>query len=108
MPNTDNVFSKLAARARGGDVAASAEMRRHLEPQMIRIVRRVIECGAGASSIDRRILAEARRVGLNAERAASAEGDYLIRAVAHAVSALFVDGLRGPRADRRAADTVCS
>ena len=109
MHRSQNAFTMLADRAEMGDSSASHELRRKLEPEMIRIVRRVIRAGSGRSPMDRRILAEANRIGLDADRAASADGDLLIRKVALCVSSLFVDGLRARSVDRLPMEeTVCT
>ena len=109
MHSSMNAFVQLADRTEAGDSFAQVELRRKLEPAVVRIVRRVVERGAGPSSMDRRILAEADRVGLDAEAAAGADGELLIRKVARCVSSLFVDGLRARGLDRdRVEDTVCT
>lgn len=100
MHRTANVFASLADRVAVGDSRATGELRRHLEPEMVHIVRRVVCKGAGRSPMDRRILAEAQRVGLDAVIADGADGEQLIRRVAHCVSLLFIDGLRAPQAGR--------
>ena len=94
MQRSNNVFVTLANQAEAGDSTARLELHRHLEPEMVHIVRRVLRAGAGHSAVDRRILAEARRLGLNAEVAGSADDELLIRTVARAVSNLLVDGMR--------------
>jgi hypothetical protein len=94
MQRSNNVFVMLANQAEAGDSTARVELCRHLEPQLVHIVRRVICEGPGHSSVDRRIVAEARRVGLNAELAASADGELLIRTVARTVSNLLAEGTR--------------
>jgi hypothetical protein len=105
MQRSSNPFAVLADRAEIGDVFAQAELRRQLEPELVRIVRRVIQKGPGPSSMDRRILAEARRLGLDEGEAAP---ESLIQQVAHSVGSLVLDGLRAKQAGRAAAaDTVC-
>ena len=94
MQRSNNIFARLANQAVSGDSSAQSELRRQLEPEMVHIVRRVLREGPGHSSMDRRILAEARRLGLNAELAASTDGELLIRTVARAVSNLLVEGMR--------------
>ena len=94
MQRSNNVFVTLANQAEAGDSSARLELHRHLEPEMVHIVRRVLRAGAGHSPVDRRILAEARRLGLNGEVAASADGELLIRTVARAISNLLVEGMR--------------
>jgi len=108
VPSSTNVFVLLADRAEEGDSIAHGELRRQLEPEMVRIVRRVIQAGVGRSSMDRRILAEAYRVGLDADAAVGESGDILIRKVARCISSLFVDGLRGKQVKQFSRnDTVC-
>ena len=58
MIRSFNVFGVLADRAKDGDFSAQTELRCKLEPEMVHIVRRVIQYGAGRSSMDRRILSE--------------------------------------------------
>jgi hypothetical protein len=109
MNRSDNIFAKLAARAQEGELSAQGELRRKLEPELVYIVRRVVQAGTSPSAVDRRILAEARRVGLDAEAAKGAAGEALIRQVARRVSFLLVDGLCPNQADlftRR--ETVCT
>lgn len=107
MNRANNVFAVLADRVEDGDSSAHTELRRELEPEMIHIVRRVIRSGAGHSCIDRRILAEARRIGLDSD-AAEEKSDQLIRKVARCISGLFVEGLRARRAESFAEkETVC-
>jgi hypothetical protein len=99
MNRSKNVFAMLADRAAEGDSSAQGELSRKLEPELVHIVRRVVQSGAGYSSMDRRILAEARRIGLDADAATSEDGELLIRRVARCVSALLLDGLRAKQAD---------
>jgi hypothetical protein len=99
MNRSKNVFAMLADRAQEGDSSAQGELSCKLELELVHIVRRVIQTGAGNSSMDCRILAEARRVGLDADVARSEEGELLIRKVARYVSSLLRDGLRAKQAD---------
>jgi hypothetical protein len=106
MLRSNNPFAMLADRAETGDSSAQSDLRRKLEPEMICIVRRVIQQGNAHTAMDRRILAEARRLGLDT---AGAEIDLLIRKVASSVSNLFVDRLRAKPSDRfRMGETVCN
>lgn len=109
MYRSSNVFSVLAERVAVGDGGAPTELCRQLEPAVVHMVRRVIQKGAARSAVDRRILVEAERVGLDADSAAGADGEYLIRTVARCVSSLFVDSLR-PRQGSRfgVEETVCT
>lgn len=94
MQRSHNVFVQLANQAETGDSSAQVELRRQLEPELVHIVRRVLGGGAGQSSVDRRIIAEAHRLGLNADRAAGVEGELLIRTVARTVSNLLAERIR--------------
>jgi hypothetical protein len=106
MYRSQNEFVALADRAEAGDAWAQGELCRTLEPEMVRIVRRVVQSGSGRSSMDRRILVEADRIGLDAEAAASADGELLIRKLARFLSAVFIDGLRS-RSLARVDETIC-
>jgi hypothetical protein len=106
--NMNDVLEGLVERAEAGDPSAQTELYRQLEPQMVRIVRRVVRHGAGVSSIDRRIQREAYRIGLDARAAQSADGDRLIRKVARCLSAVFVDGLQARPFEACAQNTVCA
>lgn len=99
MNRSKNVFAMLADRVEEGDSSAQGELSRKLEPELVHIVRRVVQSGAGHSSMDRRILAEARRVGLDADMAKSEGGEQLVRKVARCVSSLLLNGLRAKQAD---------
>src|SRR5262249_30191754 len=103
-----NLFVKLAAQTATGDASAPQEMRRQLEPAMVHMVRRVLQGGAGVSSIERRIRAEARRLGLDADRASRPDSQPLVRAVARAISAIIVEGVRSGRTGHASArETIC-
>lgn len=107
MFRSTNMFAALVHRVETGDVAAQNELRRKIEPEMIFIVRHVIQRGVGQSPMDRRILAEARRLGVDARTASSTDGEVLIRQIAERVSGLFVAGLRRKHVDQRsAAETI--
>ena len=107
MIRSQNIFVTLADRAEAGDVSAQSELCGTLEPEMVRIVRRVVQAGTGRSSMDRRILVEADRIGLDAKAAASADGEQMIRKVARCMSVFFVDRLRS-RSLARIDETVCT
>jgi hypothetical protein len=109
MNRSKNVFAMLADRAQEGDSSAQGELSCKLEPELVHIVRRVIQTGADHSSMDRRILDEARRVGLDADVARSEDGELLIRKVARCVSSLLLEGLRAKQADHFPKnETVCN
>lgn len=103
-----NPFAALAQQAGSGDSTAKAQLGRELEPQMMRIVRRVVLNGDAASSLDRRILAEAEKIGLDADGAASADGEFLLRQVARSVCSLVLARVKPAARDRcTLEDTVC-
>ncbi|MBM3995675.1 MAG: hypothetical protein FJ303_16210 [Planctomycetes bacterium] len=107
MFRSSNIFSALMDRVQVGDKTAQLELRQKLEPEMVFIVRHVIEKGVGHSPMDRRILAEARRLGVHAGMIATTDGEALIRQIAECVSGLFIAGLqRKAAAPRYAADTI--
>ncbi len=107
MRPVKNTFSVLAERAGGGDATAKVQLHRELEPQMVRIVRRTMQQGTGASLLERRIFAEADRVGLNADTVATEEAEYLVRQIAQSLCAQALAGVR-PMARKRSnmEDTV--
>lgn len=102
-----NLFAGLAERVERGDSSAQGELRHTLEPELIRIVRRVVQRGAGHSPMDRHILAEAGRVGLDAAAARSEDGERLISKVARSVSASVVERM-SPLRQTRIEDTICT
>ena len=55
-------LNTLAQRVQEGDYAAKRQMKETLEPSMARIVRRVLERGQATTSLERKILAAARRL----------------------------------------------
>ena len=108
MRIANNPFAALALQAGAGDPSAKAQLGRELEPQLMRIVRRVVLHGGSVSSLDRRILAEAEKIGLDADGAASSDGEFLVRQVARSVCSLVLSRVK-PAARERCAlkDTVC-
>lgn len=55
----------LNAQANRGDQKAAADLRQTLAPQMVYMVRRTLRLGHGSTALERRILAEARRLRAN-------------------------------------------
>jgi len=55
-------LKQLTQRVQAGDFAARGELKHRLEPAMARIVRRVLERGEASTTLERTILAEARRL----------------------------------------------
>ncbi len=107
MDRFQNGFAKLADQVQSGDANAQIRLRRHLEPEMVRIVRRALRDGRGRTPLDRRILAEARQVGLQTNLAIGAERERLIGELAQSVCASVI-GVLGPKKERLAEETVCS
>src|SRR5437763_14433597 len=109
MQRHENMFAALAVRAEEGDMGAQSELRRQLEPELVRIVRRVIRKGIGRTPVDRRSLAEATRLGLDAESVETAAGEWLVRTVASSVSALLMAELQPRALDPQAiGETICN
>jgi len=104
MNRFNNPFNALADKAAQGDTTARNQLQRQLTPQMVHIVRCVIQEGRDRSSLDRRILAEADRVGLHAGLASS-ERERLILAVAVRLCSSVVARLRDD-GERHADETV--
>ena len=94
MSHTNNPFSVLAEKAVSGDTTARSQMARQLAPQMVYIVRRVIQEGRDRSVLDRRILAEAARVGLHAGIVSNDERERLIFTVAQRLCSTVLARLR--------------
>jgi hypothetical protein len=101
MNHAKNAFAALAQQAGRGDPGARTQMERDLIP----IVRRVIHNGAGTSSLDRRILEEARCC----EADAQADQDQLIRRIAHRLCCSVLAQMRpAASAERLTAETIAS
>jgi hypothetical protein len=101
MNQTKNAFSTLGQQAGRGDASARMQMERDLIP----IVRRVIRHGVGTSSLDRRILDEARRW----ETDERADQDHLIGRVVHSLCASVIAQMRPASSGKRlATETVAN
>jgi hypothetical protein len=100
MNHAKNAFSALAQRAQRGDAGA----RKLMERDLILIVRRVIHNGAGTSSLDRRILDEARRC----EADVQADQDQLICRVARSLCASVIAQMRPASVERPTAETIAN
>jgi hypothetical protein len=95
----------LAARAGRGDLAAVAQLRRELEPQMRRIVHQTLRAGTGRTEMSRNILTRARQLAPTA--GVVQDRDQLIRAVARDLCESVINRLRvGPRPQCSLQDTV--
>jgi hypothetical protein len=109
MRHVNNAFVVLADRAGLGDASAKVQLRRELEPELVRIVRRVIQNGAGSSALDCRIRAVADSLGLDARAAAGEDGEFLVRQVAQRVCAIVMARSKpAPRERSVLEDTVCN
>src|SRR5581483_10896332 len=62
MDRFDCNLDALADKAGRGEPLAQVHFREEVEPQLQRIVRYTLKRGVGTSTLDRRILAEARRL----------------------------------------------
>ncbi len=65
MQPQHNDLEVLARRVQEGDFEAKAQLKHEIEPSMARIVRRVLAKGHASSSLERKILAAARRLAPN-------------------------------------------
>jgi len=90
MQRAKNSCAVMADQAARGDWSARVRLRRQLEHQMVHIVRRVLQDGGRATSLDRHILAEARRLGLGDAWLSDERRERMIRQVAQAVSATVI------------------
>src|SRR5256885_7133152 len=90
----------LMIRVKKHDPRAMMEMRRQLEVQMVRIVRRVIRTGIGDSPLTRRILVEVRDLNREMATGPSDDPDQRIHRLAHRLCDSVLGGLQaGPRMD---------
>ncbi len=60
-------LKQLTQRVREGDLQARTQLKDRLDPEMAHIVRRVLEKGEASTSLERKILAAARRLAPNLE-----------------------------------------
>lgn len=101
-----NCFADLADRAVHGDQAATRQLRRQLQPQLLRMVRHALEHG-GTTPLARRILATARHVSPQATDMDDAEED-VVHVVAEALCESIMAQLHPrPAAGDAARETVC-
>jgi len=107
MNHSRDVFSTLAAKVERGDLNARTQLHRQLAPEMVHIVRRVIQEGRGRTMLDRRILSEAKMLGLNAELESPEDREDLIRLVAERLCTSVVSRLHTDE-DHLSDETVCN
>jgi hypothetical protein len=106
MPHYNNPLNSLAARVRGGDVAAVSGLRAALEPRMTLVVQQVLRTGPGRSALDRRI---ARELALSERTHPGGPRDRqtLAAQVARRLCSAVIDGLRDkPPSPEGLKDTV--
>ncbi len=97
----------LAARARGGDAAALAGLRRKLEPQMPVLVRRVLRRGRAATPFERQVLHDARQAERWAGGPGAEDRERLVGRVSSSVLDALLHGLGSPApACQRLKETV--
>lgn len=102
-----SLLNSLTMQARSGDAAAALRLRRELEPTVLVMVRETMQPNGTKTPLDRRIRAEARKVGLSNAGPMSADRDRLINQVAQDVCRAWIAEIGSP--SRRAqplADTV--
>ena len=100
-----NEWHNLARQVRDGDATAAAELRRKLEVQVPRIVRRTIRLRTADSALARQILADAERVAHTDSRAEpGALG--LVGRVARRMCAALLANLRAAAASPGPKETV--
>ena len=103
MSNHRNYYADLAAKAGHGDTSAQVSLREQMESQMVFVVRRTMQTGVSATALDRRILAEAGRLGAHAP----ANLEERIRAIARVLCAsVLADLAPGNRARPVAQETL--
>lgn len=105
MHHSINPFEVLAARTQKNDSAAGVQLERKLAPEMLHIVRRVLERGHCRTDLDRRIIAAARESGWTGVFASREERESLVRKVAIRICSSVVRHLRR-NVDRSSDDTV--
>jgi hypothetical protein len=106
MFRSENSFSNLVGEVKRGDAFAQNQLRRKLAPDMVFIVRRALQDGRGRTALDRRILAEARRAGWDADLAAGDGRDRLVDEVVDSICDSVLAHLR-PRIQVAAEETIC-
>jgi hypothetical protein len=82
MYESEISLETLAARARGGDMAALAELRSRMAPQMVRIVRRAMRADTPSTPLTRQIRATAEALSPRGFTQAPLEPSGLIKRVA--------------------------
>src|SRR4051794_35517448 len=93
-----NDLNLLAAQAGRGDAQAATQLRRRLEPELVRIVGRTLRVGVARTPLAREILARARQVPPATDCRPGESRERLIHTVAHAVCESVIGGLRyGPQ-----------
>jgi hypothetical protein len=104
MNQSQNIFTELANRAGKGDLAAKNQLHNQLEHQMVHIVRLTLRKRNEQTSLDRHIIAEARRRGLGDDLESREDRDELLRMMAHDVCAWVMARLRPVQQNRIATE----
>src|SRR5579864_8327638 len=86
-----NPFAQLAVRVRRGEATAAEQFRRHVTPQLVRMVRRVVQYGPHPTPWERRIQAETERA--LSEGTISVDSEQVIGLVAKRLCQDMVDSL---------------
>jgi hypothetical protein len=103
MHHNKTHLRRLAARIGQGDDMAVADFLKELEPQLNRIVRRVIQRGVTNSALSRRIAAEARQISGSRQDAVIDSG-RLIKEITARICVSTIARLQSGQADER---SVC-
>jgi hypothetical protein len=96
----------LAARVQEGDAVAVADWHRHVDPRMVRIVRRALGPRTPPSPLTLHIRAEAHRLRAARELCWDDDAEDLARLVAHRIGQTLLEQLRPLR--QTAVETVCN
>src|SRR5688572_9556660 len=111
MNPNKNAFSALASKAKSGDGAAQLAMRRQMESEMVRIVRRSLKEGKVRTQLDHRIHAEAQRIGTAFASHSSEDLDRIVQRITQALCASVLSHLRpapAPQAEETIYDSALS
>jgi len=99
MRNQRNQVAELAAQVGEGNLGARLQLRKQMESQMVFIVRRTLQSGKLTTSLDRRILAEARRL----DAQVCYDPEQRIRAIAQTMCNAVLTNLRPNSSEGRGA-----
>jgi hypothetical protein len=109
MFHEPNQFRDLADRANRGDAGAAHELQRRLEPEMVRIIRRVLQAPGDGSPLARRVRAAVRRMLQGDRDWPAPDPEALIGQVARSLCDSMIARLGAGRRERAGArETVRS